>query len=185
MTHTGSRPTLGSLALRTATPPKIYQVPTWSRIPREDGRVEYTISVPTRFGGRLFVVESFDAYAIRSEVADRIRAIRRVLWGRDHTERAAKPTWSRATTEASPATAAQHEPIDSPHPKQAPARGDNPATEAACPPPPWESGGAAGEASVASSITAATQSSQDNQDSQSTVKPQSSEEPERAQMTLF
>lgn len=185
MTHTGNRPTLGSLALRTATPPKIYQVPTWSRIHREDGRVEYTISVPTRFGGRLFVVESFDASAIRSEVADRIRAIRRVLWGRDHTERAAKPAWSRATAAASPATAAHHEPVDSPPPKQAPARGDNPAAEAACDTPPWESGGAAGEASVASSITSATPSSQDSHDSQSTVQPLSSEEPQRAQMTLF
>lgn len=88
MTRTETRLSLGSLAARSARPSKIYATPTWSRFLREDGRVEYTVSVPTRFGGRLFVVDSFDAAAGRAGVAARIRAIRRVLWGRDNPERA-------------------------------------------------------------------------------------------------
>ncbi len=186
MTRTEIRPGLGSLAARSAPPTKIYATPTWSRFLREDGRVEYTVSVPTRFGGRLFVVDSFDAAAGRADVAARIRAIRRVLWGRDNPERASKPAWVGAASR--PTSAPDVQPGETPivqtptaqhQPEESAVAADREDGDA----PPWNVEAAAGEATPAPSSAEARPSSQD-----SCAPQQAASHAQRAadsQMTLF
>lgn len=176
MTRTEIRPSLGSLVSRSAPPSKIYATPTWSRFLREDSRVEYTISVPTRFGGRLFVVESFDAAAGRADVAARIRAIRRVLWGRDNPERALKAAWVGPATQ--PASAPDIQPSETPKPEEFAAAPDSEDGDA----PPWNVEAAAREATPALSSDETMPSNQDSHIPQAAASPHPASD---SQMSLF
>lgn len=186
MTRTGIRPRLGSLTARSTRPSKIYTTPTWSRFLREDGRIEYTVSVPTRFGGRLFVVDSFDAAADRADVAARIRAIRRVLWGRDNPERASKPAWTGFPSR--PASKPDLQPSETPIVRTTAAQHQRGEFAVAAgredgDTPPWNVEAAADEAIPAPSSAETTPSNQDSCAQQASPHPQQTAVD--SQMTLF
>lgn len=176
MTHTDIRPRLGSLAARSAPPSKIYAKPTWSRFLREDGRVEYTVSVPTRFGGRLFVVDSFDAAADRVDVATRIRAIRRVLWGRGNPERASKSSW--VSPACRPGSAPDAQPSETPKPEVFAVAMDREDGNS----PPWSVEAAARGATLAPSSAETMPSNQDSHTPQAAASPHQTPD---SQMSLF
>lgn len=186
MTRTGIRPRLGSLTARSTRPSKIYTTPTWSRFLREDGRIEYTVSVPTRFGGRLFVVDSFDAAADRADVAARIRAIRRVLWGRDNPERASKPAWTGSPSR--PASKPDVQPSEAPIAQTSGVQHQQEDFAVAADlrdgeAPPWNVEAAAGEATPAPASAEPSPSDQNSGTPQAAPNPQHAEVD--SQMTLF
>ena len=82
-------------------------LPCWSRKVRDGGDVEWTLYVPHRMGGAVYVIESFGRETPREQVAAVLRQRRRMLWGRDRVADE-KPAKGRAAVrdEIAPATPA-------------------------------------------------------------------------------
>lgn len=75
------RPAIGSAIPRIAAAPP--RAPGWSLTVDGAGRTHYTLRAPHRLGGVLHASVAFEPGTARGDVARRLLALRRALWGRD------------------------------------------------------------------------------------------------------
>lgn len=80
-----TRPPISDLGPRRSKP--LHRTfPTWAREPKGGGHVQWRMYKAHRFGGALFIVFDATPDMTRQQVATKLHAFRKVLFGRDKTD---------------------------------------------------------------------------------------------------